>query len=306
MNSVTPRRHSRQVPQLIWNGTTTRSPTCDSRDGVTDRDDLRYPLMPDRVSGRQRRCARAQPRRRGRSTPPPTGRTSACCGWVISGSATSRQAYRPASSNVSCLIPAFLSDCSSIVNSVPRPDRSRAALIDTAATLFRRQGYAATGLNQILDEAAVKAGFAVSPLPAGKAATGRRSRRRRRGRHRATAAQILSRRTAGGRHRRSVGRSAGRRADRRPARRLPDRADRHRVGPCQRTGARSVGTCVHRLVQSDRRAAARRWLVGGRSGKRCCCCDFVDRGSVDPIPHRGRRGPRSTAAKPAARCLLRR
>src|ERR1700733_7125878 len=24
---VTPRRHSRQVPQLIWNGTTTRSPT---------------------------------------------------------------------------------------------------------------------------------------------------------------------------------------------------------------------------------------------------------------------------------------
>ncbi|HXO12020.1 MAG TPA: TetR/AcrR family transcriptional regulator, partial [Mycobacterium sp.] len=33
---------------------------------------------------------------------------------------------------------------------MPRPDRSRAALIDTAATLFRRQGYAATGLNQIL------------------------------------------------------------------------------------------------------------------------------------------------------------
>ena len=25
---VTPRRHSRQVPQLIWKGTTTRSPTA--------------------------------------------------------------------------------------------------------------------------------------------------------------------------------------------------------------------------------------------------------------------------------------
>jgi AcrR family transcriptional regulator len=51
---------------------------------------------------------------------------------------------------------------------VPRPDRSRAALIDTAATLFRRQGYAATGLNQILDEAGVKAGSLYHHFPRGK------------------------------------------------------------------------------------------------------------------------------------------
>ena len=42
---------------------------------------------------------------------------------------------------------------------MPRPDRSRAALIDKAATLFRRQGYAATGLNQILAEAGVGVTF---------------------------------------------------------------------------------------------------------------------------------------------------
>jgi AcrR family transcriptional regulator len=51
---------------------------------------------------------------------------------------------------------------------VPRPDRSRAALIDTAATLFRRQGYAATGLNQILDEAAIKPGSLYHHFPQGK------------------------------------------------------------------------------------------------------------------------------------------
>src|SRR6478672_8143035 len=34
---------------------------------------------------------------------------------------------------------------------MPRPDRSRTALVDTAALLFRRQGYAATGVNQILE-----------------------------------------------------------------------------------------------------------------------------------------------------------
>ena len=51
---------------------------------------------------------------------------------------------------------------------MPRPDRSRAALIDTAATLFRRQGYAATGLNQILDEAAVKPGSLYHHFPQGK------------------------------------------------------------------------------------------------------------------------------------------
>ena len=51
---------------------------------------------------------------------------------------------------------------------MPRPDRSRAALVDSAATLFRRQGYAATGLNQILDEADVKAGSLYHHFPQGK------------------------------------------------------------------------------------------------------------------------------------------
>ncbi len=51
---------------------------------------------------------------------------------------------------------------------MPRPDRSRPALIETAATLFRRQGYAATGLNQILDEAGVKAGSLYHHFPQGK------------------------------------------------------------------------------------------------------------------------------------------
>jgi TetR/AcrR family transcriptional repressor of lmrAB and yxaGH operons len=61
-----------------------------------------------------------------------------------------------------------LSDHSSKVKTVPRPDRSRAALIDKAATLFRRQGYAATGLNQILEEAGVKPGSLYHHFPQGK------------------------------------------------------------------------------------------------------------------------------------------
>ncbi len=51
---------------------------------------------------------------------------------------------------------------------MPRPDRSRAALIDTAALLFRRQGYAATGINQILETADVKAGSLYHHFPSGK------------------------------------------------------------------------------------------------------------------------------------------
>jgi AcrR family transcriptional regulator len=51
---------------------------------------------------------------------------------------------------------------------MPRPDRSRAALIDTAALLFRRQGYAATGVNQILEAANVKAGSLYHHFPDGK------------------------------------------------------------------------------------------------------------------------------------------
>ncbi len=51
---------------------------------------------------------------------------------------------------------------------MPRPDRSRAILVENAATLFRRQGYAATGLNQILEEAGVKAGSLYHHFPRGK------------------------------------------------------------------------------------------------------------------------------------------
>jgi TetR/AcrR family transcriptional repressor of lmrAB and yxaGH operons len=62
----------------------------------------------------------------------------------------------------------LLNDLSSIVKGVPRPDRSRAALIATAGILFRRQGYAATGLNQILEDAGVKAGSLYHHFPGGK------------------------------------------------------------------------------------------------------------------------------------------
>ena len=51
---------------------------------------------------------------------------------------------------------------------MPRPDRSRTALIHTAATLFRRQGYAATGLSQILEEAGVRPGSLYHHFPEGK------------------------------------------------------------------------------------------------------------------------------------------
>jgi AcrR family transcriptional regulator len=51
---------------------------------------------------------------------------------------------------------------------MPRPDRSRAALLDSAAMLFRRQGYAATGVNQILESADVKAGSLYHHFPDGK------------------------------------------------------------------------------------------------------------------------------------------
>jgi TetR/AcrR family transcriptional repressor of lmrAB and yxaGH operons len=51
---------------------------------------------------------------------------------------------------------------------MPRPDRSRAALLDSAAMLFRRQGYAATGVTQILESAEVKAGSLYHHFPDGK------------------------------------------------------------------------------------------------------------------------------------------
>jgi len=52
---------------------------------------------------------------------------------------------------------------------MPRPDRSRTALVESAALLFRRQGYAATGVNQILEAADVKAGSLYHHFPNGKA-----------------------------------------------------------------------------------------------------------------------------------------
>ncbi|HEX3545969.1 MAG TPA: helix-turn-helix domain-containing protein, partial [Mycobacterium sp.] len=51
---------------------------------------------------------------------------------------------------------------------MPRPDRSRTALVDSAGLLFRRQGYAATGVNQILESAEVKAGSLYHHFPDGK------------------------------------------------------------------------------------------------------------------------------------------
>jgi TetR/AcrR family transcriptional repressor of lmrAB and yxaGH operons len=51
---------------------------------------------------------------------------------------------------------------------MPRRDRSRDALVNTAATLFRRQGYAATGLSQILDAASVQPGSLYHHFPRGK------------------------------------------------------------------------------------------------------------------------------------------
>ena len=48
----------------------------------------------------------------------------------------------------------------------------------------------------------------------------------------------------------------------RPARRLPDRTDRHRVGQRQPAGARRVGPGLRRLERRGRRAASRRRLAG--------------------------------------------
>lgn len=50
-----------------------------------------------------------------------------------------------------------------------RPDRSRSALLEAAALLFRRQGYAATGVNEILEVAEVRAGSLYHHFPGGKA-----------------------------------------------------------------------------------------------------------------------------------------
>jgi TetR/AcrR family transcriptional regulator, lmrAB and yxaGH operons repressor len=52
---------------------------------------------------------------------------------------------------------------------MPRPDRSRAALINLVGPLLRRQGYAATSLQQVLSEAGVGPGSLYHHFPQGKA-----------------------------------------------------------------------------------------------------------------------------------------
>ena len=144
---------------------------------------------------------------------------------------------------------------------MPRPDRSRAALVENAATLFRRQGYAATGLNQILDEAGVKAGSLYHHFPQGKqelaAAVVDTAG--------ADIEQLLRRFLATGRPVADIVERwidllvAGLAGDQRDG--CPDRADRHRVGERQPVGARRLGARLPGLVRGDRGSAALRRLV---------------------------------------------
>lgn len=55
---------------------------------------------------------------------------------------------------------------------MPAAAKHKARLIDTAITLFRRQGYAATGLNQIVRESGAPKGSLYHYFPGGKEALG--------------------------------------------------------------------------------------------------------------------------------------
>ncbi|MDT5363938.1 MAG: hypothetical protein QOC69_5700 [Mycobacterium sp.] len=104
---VTPRRQAEQVPQLIWKGTMTRSPT------FTD-----VTSSPTATTSATPSCPTAWPGAMG-SSPSETatsrsqhattsGRTNACAGVETSKSGTSRHAYRPGASNINCRIVANL------------------------------------------------------------------------------------------------------------------------------------------------------------------------------------------------------
>ncbi|OOK66618.1 bacterial regulatory s, tetR family protein [Mycobacterium kansasii] len=144
---------------------------------------------------------------------------------------------------------------------MPRPDHSRAALISTAATLFRRQGYAATGLKQILDEAGVKPGSLYHHFPDGKQqlaaavvdTAGPPSSNFCEASWPPTAWWLTSS---------TNGSTCWSRIGRRPSRRLPDRADCHRGRARQPTGTRSLRTRIQRMVCGDRGATSRRRLGG--------------------------------------------
>ena len=166
---------------------------------------------------------------------------------------------------------------------MPRPDRSRDALIDAAATLFRRQGYAATGLNQILDEAGVRPGSLYHHFPQGKQQL-------------AAAAVDGGGAAIEGLLRTLLAKDipvadivdrwvdvhiAGLTVDWRdgcPSSRLPPSRS------CQHAGPRGVGAGFRRLVHGDRRTIAAGRLVGNRREKHCCRDNLTARGGADTVP----------------------
>ena len=146
---------------------------------------------------------------------------------------------------------------------MPRPDRSRAALVDTAALLFRRQGYAATGVNQILETADVKAGSLYHHFPDGKqqlaaavvdsVGTDIEDRLRQFLDSGLPVADIVD----GWIDLMASGLAVG------SPRRVSDRTDRDRIGEREPARSRGVGPGVPRMAPRRRRPAA-----PGRLGRR--------------------------------------